>query len=177
MNDEAAFMAMILANPDDDAPRLVFADWLDERGDRRAEWLRLTVRRDQLVRGLPAGEGLLVRIPARLRDHTEALRITRRIEKLAAVLPEAWTLRLTRGPIENCRGPADACPRAWQRLPESDQPDQRPCHECQRVVEYCRTSWQTLRVRLRDRPFVRPMTPTFNPWKPGPDGQLREGAV
>ncbi len=32
MTDEQAFMTAILAAPDDDTPRLVFADWLDERG-------------------------------------------------------------------------------------------------------------------------------------------------
>ncbi len=32
-----AFMADILAHPDDDAPRLVYADWLSERGDPRGE--------------------------------------------------------------------------------------------------------------------------------------------
>jgi uncharacterized protein (TIGR02996 family) len=30
--DEKAFLAAIAAAPGDDAPRLVFADWLDERG-------------------------------------------------------------------------------------------------------------------------------------------------
>ncbi|MEK6234824.1 MAG: TIGR02996 domain-containing protein, partial [Planctomycetales bacterium] len=39
--DEQAFLAEIAANPDDDAPRLIFADWLEERGDLRAELLRL----------------------------------------------------------------------------------------------------------------------------------------
>jgi uncharacterized protein (TIGR02996 family) len=32
-----ALLADILANPDDDAPRLVLADWLSERGDPRGE--------------------------------------------------------------------------------------------------------------------------------------------
>jgi uncharacterized protein (TIGR02996 family) len=32
----------IIANPDDDAPRLIYADWLDEQGDElRAEFIRL----------------------------------------------------------------------------------------------------------------------------------------
>lgn len=31
MTDEDAFRAAIRAAPDDDAPKLVFADWLDER--------------------------------------------------------------------------------------------------------------------------------------------------
>jgi uncharacterized protein (TIGR02996 family) len=36
MTEEAAFVAAILAAPRDDTPRLVFADWLDERGDPAA---------------------------------------------------------------------------------------------------------------------------------------------
>jgi uncharacterized protein (TIGR02996 family) len=41
-NYEAAFLAHVLANPDDDTPRLVYADWLDEQGqDARAEFIRV----------------------------------------------------------------------------------------------------------------------------------------
>lgn len=36
MNDRAAFLAAILDAPDDDAPRLVYADWLDEQGGNGA---------------------------------------------------------------------------------------------------------------------------------------------
>ncbi len=38
--EEAAFWAKIAENPADDLPRLVFADWLDERDDPRAAWMR-----------------------------------------------------------------------------------------------------------------------------------------
>jgi len=38
---EAEFLAEIAANPDDWTPRLVLADWLEERGDPRAEMIRL----------------------------------------------------------------------------------------------------------------------------------------
>lgn len=38
--DEAAFLAAIAAAPDDSLPRLVFSDWLEERGDSRAGWVR-----------------------------------------------------------------------------------------------------------------------------------------
>lgn len=47
MNDEDAFQAALDASPDDSTTRLVFADWLQERGDPRSEgyralgWLRL----------------------------------------------------------------------------------------------------------------------------------------
>src|SRR5438045_3130701 len=39
--DEDALLAAIAASPLDDAPRLVYADWLQERGeDTKAEYLR-----------------------------------------------------------------------------------------------------------------------------------------
>ncbi|HZY90594.1 MAG TPA: TIGR02996 domain-containing protein [Gemmataceae bacterium] len=43
MSDDAAFLRAIADAPTDDAPRLVYADWLEERGDPRAEFLRLEV--------------------------------------------------------------------------------------------------------------------------------------
>jgi uncharacterized protein (TIGR02996 family) len=39
--DEDAFLMAIRADPADDAVRLVYADWLDERGDPRGDFLRL----------------------------------------------------------------------------------------------------------------------------------------
>lgn len=45
MHDHAAFLASITASPDDDLPRLVYADWLDECGEpgapARAEFIRI----------------------------------------------------------------------------------------------------------------------------------------
>jgi uncharacterized protein (TIGR02996 family) len=44
VTDEAAFLAAIIERPDDDVPRLVFADWLDEHGQpERAEFVRVQV--------------------------------------------------------------------------------------------------------------------------------------
>lgn len=43
MSDDAAFIAAIRAAPGDDAARLVYADWLEERGDPRADYLRAEV--------------------------------------------------------------------------------------------------------------------------------------
>lgn len=39
-----AFLQTILANPEDDTPRLVYSDWLDERGDPRGEFIRVQCR-------------------------------------------------------------------------------------------------------------------------------------
>lgn len=45
MSDELALLAAILANPDEDTPRLIFADWLDEDATgsnaARAEFIRV----------------------------------------------------------------------------------------------------------------------------------------
>src|SRR5262245_61645453 len=46
--EAVALYRAILAHPDEDTPRLVYADWLDENGDaadrRRAEFIRLQIR-------------------------------------------------------------------------------------------------------------------------------------
>jgi uncharacterized protein (TIGR02996 family) len=42
MNDEAAFLQAMQERPDDSSLRLIFADWLEERGDSRGEYLRLS---------------------------------------------------------------------------------------------------------------------------------------
>jgi uncharacterized protein (TIGR02996 family) len=40
--NERAFIAAIVADPDDDAPRLIYSDWLDEQGQsERAEFIRV----------------------------------------------------------------------------------------------------------------------------------------
>src|SRR5437868_6707171 len=44
MPTEEAFVQAIIADPDDDAPRLIYADWLDEQGEsERAEFIRVQV--------------------------------------------------------------------------------------------------------------------------------------
>src|SRR5690349_17980473 len=44
MSQEDAFLQAIIDSPDDDAPRLLFADWLEERGDvARAEFIRVQI--------------------------------------------------------------------------------------------------------------------------------------
>lgn len=77
MNEEAAFLKAIADSPDDPTPRLVFADWLQDRDDPRAGWVRdddlwkvmapdARDPRDALVlatkRGDSAARRLLVRI-------------------------------------------------------------------------------------------------------------------
>lgn len=50
MTAEAAFLAAVADRPGDPTPRLVYADWLDDRGDPRAELVRI----EEEMRTLPA---------------------------------------------------------------------------------------------------------------------------
>jgi uncharacterized protein (TIGR02996 family) len=47
MSEEAAFLQALESDPGDDLTRLVYADWLDERGDARGRYLRLEIEASQ----------------------------------------------------------------------------------------------------------------------------------
>lgn len=50
LSDRDALLSAIRANPEEDTPRLMFADWLDENGDpNRAEFIRLQCELAQLA--------------------------------------------------------------------------------------------------------------------------------
>jgi uncharacterized protein (TIGR02996 family) len=67
-SDAEALLAAVLAAPDDDAPRLIYADWLDERGQpERAAFIRLQVERARLSKHDPRADVLAFRA-ARLFD-------------------------------------------------------------------------------------------------------------
>jgi uncharacterized protein (TIGR02996 family) len=73
MDDELAFFRAAAAEPDDDTVRLVYADWLDERGDgasaTQAAFARLQVRRSRLDVFDPGRAGLLEQESDCLRRH------------------------------------------------------------------------------------------------------------
>lgn len=53
---ETSLLAAVLRDPAEDAPRLVYADWLDEHGyTRRAEFIRLQIRIAEIERGCSCG--------------------------------------------------------------------------------------------------------------------------
>jgi len=61
-SDAQALLAAVLAAPDDDAPRLIYADWLDERGQpERAAFIRLQVEQARLSKHDPRAVVLAVR--------------------------------------------------------------------------------------------------------------------
>jgi uncharacterized protein (TIGR02996 family) len=75
MSDEAALLAAIFAHPDEDTPRLVYADWLDEHADAlpgrapaevraRAEFIRLQIE----IARLPPDDRRLMALERRCED-------------------------------------------------------------------------------------------------------------
>jgi uncharacterized protein (TIGR02996 family) len=73
MNPEEAFLADILENPEDDAPRLVYADWLDEHGEgERAEFIRTQIELARLGEDHPRRAELAAVEEVLLRDYGEA---------------------------------------------------------------------------------------------------------
>jgi uncharacterized protein (TIGR02996 family) len=68
MTDDS-FIAAIRAAPDDEALRLVYADWLEERGDPRAEYLRLVAE----LAARAGSQRPSAELRARLRDLSETI--------------------------------------------------------------------------------------------------------
>src|SRR5215210_2046198 len=80
MSDGDALLRAILDNPDDDAPRLVYADFLDECGDAsRAAFIRAQVR--------------LVRLPP---DHPDRPQLIQAERTLVRAHRDAWTAWIPR---------------------------------------------------------------------------------
>src|ERR1022692_1698756 len=92
MTHEDAFLQAILAAPDDDAPRLIFADWLEERGDSRGAFIRIQCA---LARLDPAD-------PARpdLEDEERLLLQRHEAEGIAPLRRAATACRFRRGFVE-----------------------------------------------------------------------------
>lgn len=60
MSDGDALLRAILDDPDDDAPRLVYADWLDEQGNSpRATFIRVQIELARLTADDPARDRLV----------------------------------------------------------------------------------------------------------------------
>src|SRR5262245_26914913 len=81
---EDLFIDAVLAEPGAHAPRLLYADWLEERGDPRAEFLRLDC---QLLNTPPEDE------------HFSLLRS--RLQELSGALDPDWVALLRRLPVED----------------------------------------------------------------------------
>ena len=66
---EQDFLAAIIASPDDIVPRLVYADWLEEQGDPRGEFIRVQCERETLEERDPRCVDLDYRERSLLAEH------------------------------------------------------------------------------------------------------------
>jgi uncharacterized protein (TIGR02996 family) len=99
MDQAGAFLEDIVAHPEDDAPRLIFADWLDDQGgaanQARAEFIRAQMERHRLHPAQPRARALLRR--------EEELLDRYRGEWTAAVQPLVRRCHFHRGFVEEVR--------------------------------------------------------------------------
>ena len=83
------FLATILDAPYEDAPRLVYADWLEEQGDPRAEFIRVQCERSRL----PADD-------PEFNDQRE--RLEDRESKLLLAYGDGWRAEIPEWARKNC---------------------------------------------------------------------------
>lgn len=135
MTDEDAFLRKLLDSPADDVVRLVYADWLDERGDTaKAEFLRLETETGQRKQ--------------------RRKQVAKRLQELAADLNTKWLAVVSKLQIENCpvggtrvefpwqegrEKPTYLCPKRWEQLQPTRENGVRFCENCQENVYYCDT--------------------------------------
>ncbi len=150
MNEEEGFLQHLLENPAEDSTRLVYADWLEERGDSpnaaKAEFLRLSM------------------LPLKARKKAG---IARRLRDLAEELDGEWLAVVSKLQIENCGvEPVEnqlivrvrsqfsfICDRSWEDLRTTDQPNVRSCVGCRKNVHYC-ASIEEARSRAENRECI-----------------------
>src|SRR5262249_13517425 len=99
MTPEEAFLRDIQEHPDEDAPRLIFADWLEDQGDPRGEFIRVQCALAALEEGNPRRASYLRREKALLRQHRKAW-----LEPLRGLVK--WPVVFRRGFIEDVQCPA-----------------------------------------------------------------------
>lgn len=114
---DADFIAEIHANEHDDTPRLVYADWLEDRGDPRAEYLRLECE----LAGLAPNDALWQEQHPRLLQLRESM-------------PETWLAEVGRATIANCS--EQVCPRVFKNLRPTHTSRIRMCDACAQPIQY-----------------------------------------
>jgi uncharacterized protein (TIGR02996 family) len=146
MTVEEAFMAAILATPREDASRLVFADWLEERDDVRGELLRIATELEALEATAPQDmRGRMARV-------RRIGQLTRRWREVIRPEHRPWLASLHRGRLQCVGVPDGTCPGSWDRLPvEQDRPFARYCSTCTRWVRLCWSGREATQVRRSHR--------------------------
>jgi uncharacterized protein (TIGR02996 family) len=122
-DEDKTFLRAIMSNPVELTAWLVYADWLDEHDDPRAEFIRLEVRHGQLNN-----------------TELEWYSVEERLQELRAALDPDWIAIFDRPKIEVCESAFRfQCPKRWENLKGTDDPTVRHCEACEKKVHYCRT--------------------------------------
>jgi hypothetical protein len=127
--EERPHLVALLNGGDDLEPRRRYARWLAARGDVRAEAVAIALR-------LPG-----------VRDAAERAALVARLAAFEDEEHEWWmSLAVRQGRVANCGAAPDAgvrfsfrCPRSWERLEPTADPDVRRCDACRRDVFRCGT--------------------------------------
>lgn len=108
----------------DEASRVVYADWLEDRGElERAEFLRI---QQEIVLCSP--------------DEPRVEQLTSRLRALAASIDIPWRTRVARPPVERCPVAFELqCPKEWGKLEPTDRDGVRYCGSCKKTVHYAPT--------------------------------------
>jgi uncharacterized protein (TIGR02996 family) len=130
---EQDFLDAIARAPGDDAPRVVYSDWLEEKG-----------RHDD-------AELLRAQVEIRTREKTDDrfMDLSRTIQRLAPRMSLAWRRAVARPAIENCSLQFEVqCPKTWDELAPTEKPDERFCKSCSRHVHYATTIEKARRLAI-----------------------------
>ncbi len=138
---ERPLLEAVLADPDDATARLVYADWLEEHGDERAEYLRLELGQGEE----PVPGATDVRLG--------------RLSEMAGRLDPGWVAAVSAGvlPLIGCpRSSRVGCPSTWDHLESTADPTVRVCHECGSPVFFCTRRDEVHLHRYSEDPVVMP---------------------
>lgn len=132
---ERRLLAQIRTHGGDVELRRVYADWLEQHGERRrGEFLRLQ----------------LVTTGAVEATASEVARATDRLRALATDVGPGWRACVASSVIVNCpSGRVElevVCPQRWDQLTPTDHPGVRSCEACKSSVTYCTTAEQALEI-------------------------------
>lgn len=147
--DDKAFLRAILAQPADTAPRLVYADWLDDQATTLAQTAAEYLR-----------NYLAFVAPQQTRPHDtneDELRIG--LWRSERQLPTWWLAIVELAPIELCAAwDNKPCPGRWEQLRPTRDPCVRSCDQCGQDVRYSRTLRIAAQVSVGGHPVVLPAT-------------------
>jgi uncharacterized protein (TIGR02996 family) len=128
---ETAFLTSIMENPDDDAPRLIFADWLDENAmTDKAAFVRQEVAMSRLAQ-----------------KSEEYEQVRNELYRLDGSIGGDWSAALCRpGRLLNCGSKKSSyptfrfafeCPNRWADLTPTADSKVRFCGQCRKNVHRC----------------------------------------